>query len=95
MTTRPTTLRDLIDALTDLADHYGDDTEVRLAQQPRWAFEYSIGEVAVANGDDEDDDDDDDGEPAAAAAPVVYIGEGQQLGYLDGAAARALGWSRR
>ncbi len=94
------TLRDLIDSLTELAEEHGDDVEVRLAHQPNWPLEYAIGEVAAAGPDaDEDEDDDEDGEPEAAddddAETVIYIGEGQQLGYLGGAASRALGWGRR
>ena len=39
------TKRELIEAL----EEYGnDETEVRLAHQPRWAFEYSISEVVSA-----------------------------------------------
>jgi hypothetical protein len=84
------TLRDLIDRLTDLAEEYGEDTEVRLAFQPSWPFEHSIGEVAAVDPSEphpqmEEDD-------APGKTPVVYLGEGSQLGYLPGAAARELGW---
>jgi heme oxygenase len=68
------TLGELIARLEDLAAEIGDDIEIRMAQQPNWPLEYSIGEVAEASG-------------------VVYIGEGSQIGYLDGKASRALGWS--
>jgi hypothetical protein len=80
------TLRELIDELSDLADTHGDDTEIRLAHQPRWAFEYSIqrdtpvAAVTVRN---------DDGERQT----VIYIAEGAQLGYLPQSAAVAVGWS--
>jgi hypothetical protein len=74
------TLRDLIDELEDLAEDFGDDADVRLAIQPRWAFEYSIREVAGVDARPD--------EPA-----VIYIGEGNQLGYLPQRAAVALGWS--
>lgn len=71
------------------------DAEVRLAMQPNWPFEYSIADVVdMADYEDEyeddeeaDDDDDDDDEPK-----VVYLTEGDQLGYLSGHAARAAGW---
>ncbi|HEY6362265.1 MAG TPA: hypothetical protein VIX63_14225 [Vicinamibacterales bacterium] len=92
------TLNELIETLQDLAEDHGGDVEVRLAQQPRWPFEYSIGEVAVANAMDDADEDDDEEEDATDdpdAAAVVYIGEGRQLGYLGGVATRALGWGRR
>jgi len=73
-------LRDLINELEDLAAEHGDQIEVRTAQQPRWAFEYSI-ENAVAV-------------PARRKEPAcVYLGEGRQIGYLPQAAAVALGWS--
>jgi hypothetical protein len=73
-------LRDLIDALEDLAAEHGDQTEVRTAQQPRWAFEYSIETVAAV--------------PARRKVPAcVYLGEGSQIGYLPHAAGVALGWS--
>lgn len=88
------TIRELIDELEDLASEHGDDVEVRLAQQPRWAFEYAVGAVASVL---DDTDDDHDGEPSVgerSTTSVVYIGEGQQLGYLSGAASRALGWGR-
>jgi hypothetical protein len=57
------------------------DAEVRIAQQPAWPFEYAIdpanAAVQVQSGDDE---------------PVVYIGEGAQLGYLPGTVREHLGW---
>jgi hypothetical protein len=79
------TLRDLIDELTDLADTHGDDSEIRLAQQPRWAFEYSLQRdtpVAVVKIKE-------DGRKRF----VAYIAEGSQLGYLPYAAAVAIGWA--
>ena len=72
------TLRDLLDELEDMATEYGDDAEVRLAHQPRWPFEYSVADVAATEGD---------------AGAVVYLGEGNQLGYLPHKAAVALGWA--
>lgn len=78
-------LRDLIDALEDVASEHGDDIEVRLAQQPRWAFEYSLNgdtPVAVANVKEH-----------GRRQCVAYIAEGQQLNYLPQAAAVALGWA--
>jgi hypothetical protein len=57
------------------------DAEVRIAQQPAWPFEYAIdpanAAVQAQLGDDE---------------PVVYIGEGAQLGYLPGTVREQLGW---
>lgn len=74
-------IQDLIEQLQDLANEHGEDIEVRLAHQPQWAFEFSIGEVAVVEAEDSEDE-----------GAVVYIGEGEQLGYLSGAGAVALGW---
>ena len=96
------TLSELIEQLEDLQTGLGDDVdpEVRLAHQPRWAFEYEIsGEVLVGKsperteppvGFSEDkavevEDGDQDG-------TISYIGEGTQLGYLSGVASKELGW---
>lgn len=72
------TISELIGDLEDLAADYGDDTEVRMANQPNWPFEYSIDSVVAA-----DDDVD---------VPVVYIVEGEQLGYLPVDVTAELGW---
>lgn len=42
------TLNELIAQLQDLAVEYGDH-EVRLAYQPNWPFEYTLGRVAAVN----------------------------------------------
>ena len=86
------TIRELIELLEDAAVETGsDETEVRLASQPRWPFEYSIHGVGVAtqHAADEDDGEDDDQEET-----VVYIGEGAQLGYLS-KAGREAAWGGR
>lgn len=81
------TVAELISQLED----FDGDTEVRLAQQPNWPFEYSISEIVeVAVGDTDEDDEDATDEPEGER--VVYIGEGSQLGYLSGNASRELGW---
>ncbi len=84
MTTRIETVGELIAAL----EGYDPDTPVRLASQPAWPFEHTIGPV-VATPDDAEGD---GTEPTDD--PVVWIGEGPQIGYLPGIAADALGWSR-
>ena len=53
------------------------DAEVRLAQQPAWAFEYDLDGVTSANTPD---------------GNIVYIAEGNQLGYLPQEAKEAVGW---
>jgi hypothetical protein len=56
------------------------DAEVRLAEQPAWAFEYTINSAnAVVEVD-------------LHGEPVVYLGEGQQLGYLPDEARREFCW---
>ena len=67
----------------------GDDVEVRMAQQPKWAFEYSIdAAVTIQKEDGEEVRDSVVGEKEV----VVYLGEGTQLGYLNEDASRELGW---
>lgn len=84
--------------LRDMLDGVDDMVEVRLAHQPGWAFEYSInraelvykrealyvGEEEVINDHADDYDTD---EP-----PTVYLVEGEQIGYLPGYVANAIGW---
>jgi hypothetical protein len=100
------TIAELKEAIQDLPD----DAEVRLAQQPRWAFEYEIGHTAyienLENQSDpaslgakaaaEDDEDDEDSTPPDfnGAPGIFYIGEGSQIGYLPGQATEELNWSR-
>ena len=61
----------------------GNDVEVRTAQQPKWAFEYSIESAVTVEVGNECDD---------VKDKVVYLGEGSQLGYLNEDASRELGW---
>ncbi|MAF24019.1 hypothetical protein CL634_00320 [bacterium] len=66
------------------AGQINEDTEIRLAQQPRWAFEYATGfGIATSNH-------------AEAAAPQVaealYLEEGHQIGYLPEGVAQQLEW---
>jgi hypothetical protein len=73
------TVTRLIDELEDCDP----EAEVRLATQPSWPFEWSLSH----------------GEPGPAVQvdlegqPVVYLIEGEQLGYLPGSVAEELGWS--
>ncbi|MDP3453210.1 MAG: hypothetical protein Q8R90_09670 [Bacteroidales bacterium] len=59
------------------------EAEVRFASQPSWPFEYSIDSVAVSNPEAEFDF-----EPAE----VVYLVEGNQIGYLPGHVKEEIGW---
>ena len=74
---------ELIAKLQELAEEHGEETEVRLATQPSYPFEYGIEEEVVAVALDEDEAED---------STIVYIAECGQLGYLPGAVSRALGW---
>jgi hypothetical protein len=61
----------------------GKDVEVRIAQQPKWAFEYSVDAAVSINTNEE---------PTEDNEWVVYLSEGSQLGYLPEYAATELGW---
>lgn len=66
-----------VSELKEILEHYDDDMEVRFASQPNWPFEYSILDAVMAHVDEED---------------VIYLEEGQQLGYLPREAKEELGW---
>tara|TARA_R110000751_G_scaffold28573_1_gene74423 strand:+ start:73 stop:312 length:240 start_codon:yes stop_codon:yes gene_type:complete len=61
----------------------GDDVEVRSAQQPKWAFEYSIREAVTVNLNQNPKEDNE---------WIVYLEEGGQIGYLPSEASEELGW---
>lgn len=61
----------------------GKDVEVRIAQQPKWAFEYTVDAAVSINTNEE---------PTEDNEWVVYLSEGSQLGYLPEYAATELGW---
>jgi len=73
------TVQDLIEILEDMDP----EAEVRLAMQPAWAMEYTIGNVVEVTNDPEDQD----------STPIVYLSEGNWVGYLPGVAAEELGWN--
>src|SRR5687767_5354185 len=89
------TISQLIETLTELADEHGPDTEVRLMSQPNYPFEYAISGVtdlaAIWEAEKEDQEDEDnpeqfDPDGVEADTPVIYLTEGQQLGYGTSAA---------
>ena len=88
------TLNDLIEQLTDLRTSLDDDAdpEVRLAHQPRWPFEYSVGTVTLVGATGEVEEEEDREEEGDQDETIIYIGEGTQLGYLSGVASKELGW---
>ena len=72
------TIDELMERLEEYREELGGDTEVRLMTQQNWPFENMVAGLASGaeinereDGDDEDVDDD----------RVVFIVEGQQLGY--------------
>ena len=76
------TIDELIERLEDYRDELGGDAEVRLMTQVNWPFENDI--FGLASGEeinDEADDDDPNDDGDVEADQVVYICEGQQLGY--------------
>jgi|TARA_R110000824_G_scaffold97566_1_gene233172 hypothetical protein len=60
----------------------GNDVEVRTAQQPKWAFEYSIEQAITVEVENDDEE----------TEKIVYLGEGSQIGYLPELASSELGW---
>jgi hypothetical protein len=75
------TVNELIERLEEYRDEFG-DAEVRLMTQSNWPFENGIAGLASgaeinAAGDEDDPEDDGDVDDD----DVVYIVEGQQMGY--------------
>ena len=84
------TARDLIEELEYAISINGnEDVEVRLAQQPKWAFEYTIDEAVTVKVED-----DEGFNPCnEEEAPIcVYLSEGSQIGYLPELVSSELGW---
>lgn len=72
------TVDELIARLEEYRDVLGGDAEVRLMTQQQWPFENAVcGIVSGEELNDLDEEDDSDVEDER----VVYIVEGQQLGY--------------
>ena len=61
---------------------FNQEAQVRFASQPSWPFEYSIYGVIQTTVKDIRDNEED----------VVYLEEGQQIGYLPSEAKDELGW---
>ncbi len=85
------TIDELIERLEDYRDDLGGDCEVRLMTQQNWPFENRIVGLAAGweinsadddEGDDEDDEDDEvDEVDEVEDDRVIFIVEGEQLGY--------------
>ncbi len=74
------TIDELIARLQEYRDALGGDLQVRLMTQANWPFECGIHGVALGaeiNGHDDGDDEDEDVDEDR----VVFIVEGEQLGY--------------
>ena len=77
------TIDELIARLEDYRDEIGGEAEVRLMTQQNWPFEnsiYGLASGAEINDYDEDDEDGGDDDDVSEDA-VLFIVEGQQLGY--------------
>jgi hypothetical protein len=77
------TVGELIAAL----EQYDPTAPVRLATQPGYPLENMLGRVACTPDDAEYEG------PIRTDPPVVWLGSGEQVGYLPALAANALGWS--
>ena len=76
------TIDELIERLEDYRDELGGDAEVRLMTQQNWPFENTLrGLASGAEINDAADEDDPEDDGDAEADRVVYLCEGQQLGY--------------
>jgi hypothetical protein len=76
------TVNEMIERLQEIAENGSGDCELRLAFQPSWPLQFTIGGIA------ELDDPSSDEEPADA--PVVYITEG---GHPDDDSPYAPAWA--
>ena len=79
------TIDELIERLEGYRDEIGGDAEVRLMTQQNWPFENTVyGLVSGAEINESEDDEEDEGESDdddVEQDVVLYIVEGQQLGY--------------
>jgi len=88
------TVSELMDILAD-ADP---DAEVRIAEQPRWAFEYELRDAQIVSYPEEETIDSEDGDDFTldknhkSGQQIVYLEEGTQLCYLHTLAHEALQW---
>jgi hypothetical protein len=87
--------------LIEELSRYDEDAIVRLAFQPSWPLEYSVGAVVEVEVGDHDYSHEEIEEARAEGVDlmadeetetIVYIGEREQLGYLSGSAQDALNW---
>ncbi len=67
--------------LLDLMDGYDEEVEVRFATQPSYPLEYEIGgaDSVMLDGN---------------GTEILYLIEGNQLGYLPSKVTEAIGWRK-
>lgn len=81
------TVRELIEKLEEIENDLGGDIEVRLMTQQNWPFENTIHgvtnsiEMIQPIGVEEEDEEIEEPAPDEIVERVVYIVEGDQLGY--------------
>jgi len=73
------TIDELIARLEEYREEIGGDIEVRLMTQPNWPFENSV--AGLASGAEINDQTEGDADEDVNDDNVVFIVEGQQLGY--------------
>lgn len=73
------TIDQLIERLEEYRELIGGNAEVRLMTQQNWPFENSI--TGVCSGEEINDRDEDEDDEDVDTDQVVYIVEGEQLGY--------------
>jgi hypothetical protein len=66
---------------------YDPTTPLRIATQPCYPIEHLLARVVCTPNDAAEDDD-----PAPTDQPVVWLGAGEQVGYVPALAVNALGW---
>lgn len=74
-------------------EYLPDDIEIRFASQPNWPFEYSIEDVYVVDLNEGDEYYNEESEEEEVEPnEVVYLVEGNQLGYLPHVVKKSIGW---
>lgn len=75
------TLEQLYNQLEDLIENQGVDleTEVKLAMQPSWPFEYSISDHIYLHTEEENDR---HAQPGDDPKQIIYLAESRQERYL-------------
>jgi hypothetical protein len=69
------TVNEMIERLQEVAENGSGDCELRLAFQPSWPLQFTVGGVAEPGDPEDPEDPSSDDEPVDAAS-VVYITEG-------------------